>query len=272
MEGFELRETLTGILTEMRDVAVDLVPRILTGVAVLLVGMIVAKIIERVLRGTLSRVHFDTLMDRVGLASVFTRIGIRDPASRALSRLVYYLLLILFVQGAASAVGLAVVTEAIAAFFAFLPHVIAAVLLLLLGNVVGQFAQRAVEESGRESGIDYAPAMGKAVSAGIMFLVAIMAISQLGIDTDMIRTVVVVSMSGVALALALSFGLGAREATRNIVAGFYLRRILRVGESLEAGDQRGIVTAITPTKTLLDLDGHTVSISNHRLLDESVRQ
>lgn len=272
MEPFELRSTLMGILVELRDFTVQMVPRLITGIVVLLIGLIVAKIVERVLRSALERIHFDALMERIGVTPIMARIGVRDPMSKGLSKLAHTLLVVLFVQGAASAIGLLVIRDAISAFFGFLPNIVAAVLILLLGNVVGQFAQRAVTESGRDSGIDYAPAMGRAVASGIMFIVAIMAITQLGIDTDMIRIVVIVALAGVSLALALSFGLGAREATRNIVAGFYLRRLLRIGDELEVGSDTGIVTSVTPTKTLLDRGGQVVSVSNHRLLEESVRQ
>lgn len=142
----------------------------------------------------------------------------------------------------------------------------------LLGNVVAQFAGRAVEQVAHDAGVDYARPLGRAMAGGILFIVAIMAITQLGIDTEMIRTVAIIGLSGAALGLAISFGIGGRDITRNVLAGFYARKLYRVGEELEIRGVRGVLTAITPTQTVIDQDGRTVTIANSSFLEEIARQ
>jgi small-conductance mechanosensitive channel len=259
-------------MNQVGDFVVLLLPRIVTGLVVLLIGLILAKLVQRMLRGTLLRLKFDEMLERFGVDNLLKSIGLRGSASRGIARAFYYLLVILFVQAAATIVGLTSVSKAISSFFRFLPVLVTALLIVLIGNTVAQFARRAVEESARESGVDYAPALGRAVGAAISFIVAIMAIAQLGIDTDMIRIIVIVWLSGAALAFALSFGLGSWPVTRNIVAGFYLRKLLRVGEELEVEGARGRLGGITATKTLLEEDGRTAAVSNYKLLEKTVRQ
>jgi small-conductance mechanosensitive channel len=99
-----------------------------------------------------------------------------------------------------------------------------------------------------------------------------MAIAQLRVDTDIIRIVTTCALAGVALAFGLSFGLGTREITRNIIAGFYARKVFRIGEPLEIRGERGVLEGITPTQTLLRVDERLVVISNSAFLDEIARQ
>ena len=99
-----------------------------------------------------------------------------------------------------------------------------------------------------------------------------MAIAQLKIDTDIIRLVTAFGLAGMALAFGLSFGLGARDITRNILAGFYARKVLRIGDPLEVRGEHGTLKAITPTHALIEDGSKTVSIANGTFLDEVARQ
>ena len=69
--------------------------------------------------------------------------------------------------------------------------------------------------------------------------------------------------------IGLSFGLGTREITRNIIAGFYARKIFTVGKELEIRGERGVLRSITPTQTLLvQPDDTVVAVSNASFLDD----
>lgn len=119
-------------------------------------------------------------------------------------RLVYFLVLMLLAQTAVEALGLVAIGNAIDSFFGYLPNIVAAMLLLLLGSTVGQFAGQTVAQSAESSGLDFAPALGRFVSAAILFVCAMMAIAQLKIDTEIVRIVTTLVLGGAALAFGLS--------------------------------------------------------------------
>ncbi|NNE43801.1 MAG: mechanosensitive ion channel [Gemmatimonadetes bacterium] len=271
-EAFALKDTLLGIFQNLGQFVIDLVPRLISGVVVLIVGIIVAKIVEKVLKTTFFKLQADKMLEKIGITATMRGFGVTGSLSEGSARLLYWLLVILFLQSAATTIGFTIVADAIDSFFGFVPNMVAAFLVLMLGNVVAQFAGKAVEQAGTDAGVTYARSLSRAVSAGILFIVAIMAITQLGIDTEMIRTVAVIGMAGGALALALSFGIGGRDITRNLLAGFYARKLFRIGDPLEIRGVRGTLTAITPTQTLIDQDGQRVAIANSSFLDEVARQ
>ena len=244
----------------------------LVGIAVAVALLITAKLVERLIRALLVRIRFDALLEQAGIDKVLQRVGIRQSLNQVLPRLAYFLLLLLFARTAADGFGLTAISDGIAAMFAYLPNVIAAVLLIVVGTSVSQFAGRTVTQAADESGIEFARPLGGLVSGLILFIVGVMAIGQLRFDTDMVRIVTICTLSGLALAFGLSIGLGTRDITRNVLAGFYARKIFSPGDTLELRGQRGVLQAILATQTIIEQEAGVIAVANSAFLDETIRR
>lgn len=266
-----MHQQLLQIAGDLQRIVVEAIPRLIVGIAVAIALVVAAKLVERLVRVLLERLRFDSLLKQAGLDTVLQRVGIRESLNQVLPRLVYFLLLLLFARTAADGFGLTAISEGIGAMFAYLPNVIAAVLVVVVGTSVSQFAGRAVSQAAEESGIEFARSLGSLVSGLILFVVAVMAIGQLRFDTAMVRIVTTCILSGMALAFGLSMGLGSRDITRNLLAGFYARKIYSPGDPLEIRDERGTLKAITATQTVIEQDTGLVAVANSVFLDEMIR-
>ena len=116
--GFSLRDAVSDVLASLSGAFAAFVPRALTALVVLLVGLILAKVAAKSIRTAFARFRIDELLQRVGMTDVLRRLGLQNAPGEVLARLVYYLLILLFVQSAAAAVGLAPVADAVTAFAA----------------------------------------------------------------------------------------------------------------------------------------------------------
>ncbi len=270
--SFSLMSAITGVLHSLSDSFAAFTPRALTAMVVFLAGLLIAKLSARIIKTAFARLKIDDLLQRVGLTDILVKLGMREAPGYLLSRLVFYLLLLLFTQSSAEAVGLQAISGSITAFFNYLPHFVAASIVLLIGMLIAQFAGGATTRSARDSGIEFAPILGRIVSSLIVFLAGLMAVTQLRIDTAIIHSVVLILLAGGALALALTFGLGTREITRNLVAGFYVRKLFEVGENLEINEAQGTLAGITPLHTVLEKDGQMITVPNSVFLEDSARQ
>jgi small-conductance mechanosensitive channel len=251
---------------------VEAAPKVVVGIALVVAAVVVAKVVEKILRVILVRVRFDDLVARAGVDTMLQRVGIRQELNRFIPRLVYFLLLFLMARTAADALGLTAISGAFGTFLGYLPNVVAALLLLILGSAAAQFAGQTVRDAAASSGIEFAPSLGKLVSSLIMFVIVIMAVAQLKIDTEIVRLVTAFLLAGMALAFGLAFGLGSRDVTRSILAGFYARKILRVGDTVEIGGESGVLHAITPTHAILETDGRKITVSNTAFIEGISRQ
>ncbi len=267
-----IMEQLQGLLDGLVQGVITWTPKVLLGVVLVLLALAVAKIVEKALRSLLVRLRFDALLERVGIDQALQKIGLRQELNYILPRVVYFLLLFLFAKTAADSLGLVAISDAIGAFMAYLPNLIAALLIIILGGAASQFAGTTVAAAAGNAGIDFAPALGRLVTGVLLFVLGIMAVAQLQINTEIIRLVTAAVLAAFVLAFGLSFGIGSREITRNIIAGFYARRMFRVGEEMEIAGERGVLTAITPTQVILDQKGRTVAVANTVFLEQVVKQ
>jgi hypothetical protein len=267
-----MKEKLIQAFSNLLDSIIAATPKVAVGFVFFLTALIVAKVIERVLRYGLTKVRFDTLVGKTGIDRALQSLGIRQQLTLLLPRLVYFLILLLLAKTAIDALELMAISEAIGAFFGYLPNVVAALLILILGSTVGQFAGQTVTNSAASSGIEFAPALGKLVSGLILFVCAMMAIAQLKIDTEIVRIVTSFVLGGAALGFGLSFGLGTRDIVRNLAAGFYARKVLTIGKPLTLSGQQGTLRAITATHLLLESEGRESAVSNATILDQVSRQ
>jgi hypothetical protein len=267
-----MKDKLIQAFSNLMDSIIAAVPKVVMGLLLIVAALLVAKIIEKVLRYALTKIRFDALVGKAGIDRALQRIGIRQELTIQLPRLVYFLVLLLFAKTAVDALGLFAISGAIGAFFGYLPNIVAALVLLILGSTVGQFAGQTIAQSAASSGIEFAPALGKLVSGLILFVCAMMAVAQLKIDTDIVRIVTSFILGGAALAFGISFGLGTRDIVRNLAAGFYARKILVVGRPLELAGQQGVLRAITATHVIIESEGRETTISNETVLDQIAKQ
>jgi small-conductance mechanosensitive channel len=267
-----IRDQLTEILQGIVASAVASIPRLLAGLVLLALALVVASLVERIVRVVMGRLKFDSLVRRTGIDHWLHRMGIRHSLNDVLPRLLYFVLLFIFAREAADAMGLEAISGAIATLIGYLPKIIAAFLVLLFGSAIAQVAGRAVEEAGRGSGLDFAPVLGRFTTGVLLFVLIVMALGQLELDTVIVRQLSILLVAGVVAGLSLSFGLGSRDVTRNLLAGFYVRRLFKVGEEIEVNGHHGVLEAITPTQTILRDGPRTVVLANSAFLESPARK
>jgi small-conductance mechanosensitive channel len=264
----KLQQAFQGLL----DSTIAAAPKVSVGLLLVVAGLLAAKLIEVVLRFILTRIRFDSLMERAGIDKALQRVGVRQQLNSFIPRLVYFLVIFVLAKTACDALGLVAISDAIGAFFGYLPNIVAALLLMILGTSIAQFASETVTEAARNSGLDFAPALGKLVSGLIVFVVAMMAIAQLKIDTNIVRIVTSFILGGAALAFGIAFGFGTRDVVRQIAAGFYIRKHLEIGKQVQIAGERGTLKGITATHTLLENENQEISVANATFLDQIARQ
>lgn len=266
----DIRTQLQEIFGGMVESAVASIPRLLVAVVLILLALMAAKIVERFLRAIMVRVRFDALVRRSGVDNWLTRIGVRRSLDEVVPRVIYFTLLFLFAREAAESLGLSAVAEAIGAVIGYLPNLISAFLILLIGSAIAQVGGRAVEEAARGAGVEFAPLLGRLLTGILLFVLVVMALGELEIETLLVRDFALVLLAGAVFGSAISFGMGSRDITRNILAGFYIRKVLRVGDQVEIGSHKGRLEAFSPALTLLKKKDRTVILSNGTFLDSEV--
>jgi hypothetical protein len=212
----------------------DFIPNLIGFLAVLVIGYFVAKILANVISRLLHRAGVDRALTEGQGGRYVSRVT-TSPA-RLLGRIVFWVLMLGVIAIAVTVLGIEALTDFVAAIFGYLPNVLAALLIFLVaGAIAGGVAALARRTMGETT-------TGKVVAAVapvvIMAIAAFMILDQLKIAEDIVRITYMALMGGLALALALAFGLGGRDVAARMLEGAYakgqesrgqVRRDLQVG-------------------------------------------
>ncbi|MCD5990950.1 mechanosensitive ion channel family protein [Pseudomonas phytophila] len=264
-------QSLVAAMTALWTKVAIFIPNLLGAVVVVLLGFVVAKLLETLLSKLLAKIGLDRLMAGTGLTKLISRAGVQVPISTLIGKIVYWFVLLTFLVTAAGSLGLERVSATLDMLTGYLPKVFGAALVLLVGVLLAQLVNGLVRGGAEGVGLDYAAGLGR-VAQGLVIIISIsVAISQLEVKTDLLNHVIVIVLITVGLAIALALGLGSRELAGQILAGIYVRELYQVGQEVRIGDVEGQIEEIGTVKTtLLTDDGELVSLSNRVLLEQRV--
>jgi hypothetical protein len=192
----------------------ELLPRLFAMLAVVFIGLLAAWLIRRVTLWLLNLLRIDSLGRKLGLKNAFSALRVGRPLPVLIADIVYGLVLIIFLVVGLDSLDPASPGGLVQAFYAFLPRILVAALILIAGYVVSVFAGQWVLIAAVNA--QWRPA--RAISTTIQFLVLILALSmaleQLGVARGIVVAAFGLSFGGIVLALALAFGIGGADLAR----------------------------------------------------------
>jgi len=260
-------DALTKVLTDI----IDFIPRLINGLIILVIGYLIAWLARGLLGFVLRHAKFDPLVERTGITGTLRGLGVRTPLSQIVVQTVFVLLLLSFLITSTRLMGLEAVARVLEQVLTFLPNLIAALVVFLLGGIVAKFVGDVVTRVSTEANLGYAGRVGRLVQYLISLFVVVIALGVLGLDTAILVTALTIGIAAFGLALGLALGLGARNTVQHILAGYYTRQRFAVGRSIVFNQARGEITSIGSVNTVVaTVDGDLV-IPN-ALLIESVVQ
>jgi hypothetical protein len=214
-------DTLTIRLEEGIRQIVAFLPRLAAALGILMVGLAIAKMVERGTDLALHRIGFDRWMREGGVVEALERTGTTLDPSSVIAKLVFWTLMLLVILAAANQLGIEAVNVLFAELLNYIPNVIAAVIVLVLGILIGEFTKDLVLAStgGLRGGVNLA----RAAKAAVILLAVFMALEQLGIAQDIVLVFFVAVVGAAALAAGIAFGLGGREIAAQVAREWYER-------------------------------------------------
>ncbi len=267
----EVQETVLRPMLSLWTKVAEFMPNIAAALALLVIGYFVSRIVGMIISKLLAKIGLDKLTERAGLAGAVEVTGIQTSASAIFGKIVYWLIFLTFMISAADALSLPRVSSTIDDFVLYLPKLIGAMLVVIIGLFAAHLVRTAIESAAQGMQLDYGKGLGSVAYALIVIVVISLAINQLEIETALLNQVVSIMLFAIAAAVALSLGLGTRSIAGNIIAGLYARDLFPPGDTIKVGDITGRVIEVSTTNTLIELeDGTTYSLPNSELVESQV--
>jgi small-conductance mechanosensitive channel len=243
-------------------------PRLGGALVLLVVGLLAAIVIGRAVRRLLVRAGLDRFADRAGANELLEQGGLGNSLSALIGTAIRLTIAVVAVFAALTLLGLEFLSDSLNEGILYIPQLLAAFALVLVGVVLGAFLRAWLDRTSAQ--LDFPVAIGPVVQVLVIVLFGLCAAAQAGVSVAPLTAIAVVLLGAVAITLALAFGLGAREIARSLTSGRYARADFEVGQTIRVGDMRGEIVRIDGAATTLKSGDETVRIPNSMLVERIV--
>jgi hypothetical protein len=195
-----------------------ILPGLILAFVILLAGFLVARTLERLVDGILERAQFDREAARWGVAEAAERSGAGRPA-QIVGKLLFWFVMLAVILLASSALGVENIGDLFANLVGYIPSVFAAIIVIVLGIILGEFVRALILASG--GGMEGMPLLARTAKAIVVLISVFMALQQVGVAADIVTTAFTLILGAAALSVALAFGLGNTQLAGEIVRRWY---------------------------------------------------
>jgi hypothetical protein len=199
----------------------EFVPALFGAAVVLFAGYLLAKAVQKAAGRVLRRFHLNDVLRKGGVIQAVDRGGVHFNPTRVIANLLFWLVMFTVMLVAANALGLDSLAQVFSELVGYIPSVIAAIVIVILGIVLGDFVGGLIMAS--TSALHGGPTLARAGKGGVILLAVFMSLQELGVATDIVTTAFAIIFGAIALALALSFGLGNRDLAGEVTRAWYER-------------------------------------------------
>ncbi len=264
-------EILQDAFSNLIGGVIEFTPRILTTIIILVVGWFVSKVIQRIVQRLAERFGLNQAIEKTGLADGLSQAQIKQTPADMLGLFVFWLIFLNFLLMGFESLGLSAAVAQLQAIIAYLPRLLSAIFVFIIGALLAQFIGRLTQAGVASMGVEFHQIIGQAIRAVLMVVTAIVAVEQLGLDVTVLTNIFTNLIAIIAAGLALAFGLGGRDVAKNVLAGHYARDVFFIGDMIVIDEQEGTLEAIGTLNSEILIDEERLVVPNTRLTESQVK-
>ncbi|MBL9095012.1 MAG: mechanosensitive ion channel [Planctomycetaceae bacterium] len=250
-------------------------PNVLAMIVVLVIGYFVARVLDRAVAALAHSLGLQAAAERSGLAASMKQVGLVKDVPTIVGRIVFWLTMCVCLSAAFNILGLTEVSAAVDSLVNYVPKLLIATAIVVVGLLVATFLRGLVATSADRVGLSYAEALANGCYYILALMTFLAAAEKLDINFKLFEQMILIAFAALALGVGLALGLGGREVMGGILAGYYTRQRLQNGDRIRIGGVEGIVRDVGPVATTIETeeDGliHRRSVPNVKMINEAVR-
>jgi small-conductance mechanosensitive channel len=265
-------------MTPIKDIFYDVLgqfaavlPNLAGALAVLLIGWLISRGLRKLVKTLLSRTGIDQLAERLNQIEIMEKARIRIVPSVLLSKILYYILMLVVALAATDILGIQAVSDLMVDIINYIPNLLTAAIVLFIGLLFADFIKGIVLSTAKSLGIPSANLIANFLFYFLLIAVAMSALGQAQIDTDFLATNLTIIIAGGVAAFAIGYGLASRDVMANFIASFYSSKKVTPGDVIKVGEVTGTVKAMDNTSiTLEGEEKQTIILPLSKLTTEKV--
>jgi hypothetical protein len=222
------------------DNVFSFLPKLVGFLIILFIGWVIAKVVKGLLTKGLQKLGLDRALHSGTAGTYVNKVAPDTSPSRLIGSIAYWFIFLGALAIAVSQLGIAALDNFVASIGAYLPNVIAAVLIFVVASAVAAAVGGLVARTMGDT--PTGKVVGSIVPVLVMAIATFMILNQLQIATESVTITYAALIGGVFLAMALAFGLGGRDVAGRMLADAYQKGQEQRGQvrrDMEVGKERG---------------------------------
>lgn len=246
------------------------IPNIIGALVVFVAGRMLAGLVARLIKKLLATIGVDKLAERLNDIEIIEKSSVRLVPSVLLSKIVYYILLFIFIIAATDILGMPAVSQLMTDLLNYIPNLLSAFIVLVIGIFLADFIKGIVLTTCKSLGIPAGKVIANVVFYFLFLNIIMITLSQARIDTEFIQDNLSIILAGVVLAFALAYGHASRNIIANFLASFYNKNVVKEGDLIQIDGVKGKVIKVDSSTIHIKAEDRTVLIPIHKLTSEKI--
>ena len=264
-------ERVTDLLSQLLNDFLTALPKFIGALIIFILGWMIAKLVATIVKRVLKTLQIDRLAEQLNEIDFVKNTNVKIVPSTICSKIIYYVLILVFTIVATDQLGMPVVSELVSDIISYFPHVIAAIIVLAVGLIIADVVKNIVQTAMQSMGIPSAKIIATFLFYFIFLMTIITAIKQIGIDTGFIQTNLSLVIAGGVLAFAIGYGLASKNMMANFLASFYSKGKFKVGDVIGLEGFKGkIIDIDSSSLVLMAEDSRKIIVPLSKLTAENV--
>lgn len=196
-------------------------PRILAAVCVLFLGLILSKIVRKIVSKALSTIRVSSVIEKTPLELFLKNAELGHKLEDVVAGVVYWLSIFLTLYTAVSVLGLTPLTDIFQKIIEYIPHVFSALFIFILGVILAGVVETVIKGAMQGVDIHSTRLFAKVASYLVVTIGSLAAIAELGIASQFILILFVGVVFAFSLAGGLAIGLGSKQTVEKMLESWH---------------------------------------------------
>jgi len=226
-------EFLRDLFLDLYDNFTEVFLNVIVMVIVMVGGLIISWFIKKLLGKLLILFRFDKWAQDVGIANLLQKGGVKTLPSIVLSKIVYWVFIVLFLSFGLNFIGISQFSEYASKISTTLPYIIVSLVIVIIGIIFSNFISRVIFMTCENANIKYGDIIAKGVRIFLIIITFGMVFEYIGIGNMIITISFLIIFGGIIMTLSLALGIG----LSNVVGDLIRERLKTKGEKKKEGNE-----------------------------------
>lgn len=258
------------ILNDFKQIIIDSMPKIAGIIIFIIAGWLLLKFLLFILKRFLKLSKVDVLNKKLNEIELFDSTNFKIDFTKIILFFVKWIVILVIIIVGADIFGLSKISEEIGKLIDFLPTLFSAILIFFVGIFLASYAQRTIKNLLQSFDVGGSKSIGAIVFYAILVVTVIIALNQLGVDTQIITDNISIILGALLLSLSIALGLGSRDVVQRLLFGYYSRKNFEIGQRIRIDKIEGTIVSIDNICLILQTENQRIVYPIKKIVNKQI--